>query len=112
MKNLIECHTSEISRFVDHHLQRVVKQIPSCTKNTNFFFLLIHIHMYSLNNYINTYKKGIKSIKSGTQKQSLDIKLFGISRKQKKVRKKKQKGDVSSKRIESFTIVVVMTCRD
>ena len=47
-----------------------------------------------------------------TQKQSLDIKLFGISWKQKKVRKKKQKGDVSSKRIESFTNVVVMTCRD
>ena len=27
--NSIECHTSEISRFVDHHLQPVVKQIPS-----------------------------------------------------------------------------------
>ena len=66
--------------------------------------------MYSLNNYINTYKKGIKSIKSGTQKQSLDIKLFGISRKQKK--NKKQKGNVSSKRIESFIIEVIMSCRD
>ena len=90
MKNLIECHTSEISRFVDHHLQRVVKQIPSCTKNTNFFFFFLYIHMYSLNNYINTYKKGIKSIKSGTQKQSLDIKLFGISRKQKKQKETKR----------------------
>ena len=27
--NSIECHTSEISRFVDHHLQPGVKQIPS-----------------------------------------------------------------------------------
>ena len=34
---LIECHTSEISRFVDHHLQPVVKQIPSYTKDTNDF---------------------------------------------------------------------------
>ena len=62
-----------------------------------FFFLFIHIHMYSLNNYINTYKKEIKSIKSGTQKQFLDIKLFGTSRKQtKKKKKNKQKWDVSS----------------
>ena len=33
----IECHTSEISRFVDHHLQPVVKQIPSYIKDTNNF---------------------------------------------------------------------------
>ena len=39
--------------------------------------------MYSLNNYINTYKIEIKSIKGGThKKQSIDIKLLGISRKQ------------------------------
>ena len=48
-----------------------------------------------------------------TQKQPLDIKLFGISRKQMKNRnKKKQKGDVSSSSIESFIIEVVMSCRD
>ena len=35
--NSIECHTSEILRFVDHHLQPVVKQIPSYTKDTNHF---------------------------------------------------------------------------
>ena len=35
--NSIECHTSEISRFVDHHLQPVVKQIPSYIKDTNHF---------------------------------------------------------------------------
>ena len=47
--------------------------------------------MYSLNNYINTHKKGIKSIKSGTQKQSLNIKLFGISRKQKRIKRNKKR---------------------
>ena len=35
--NSIECHTSEISRFVDHQLQPVVKQIPSYIKDTNYF---------------------------------------------------------------------------
>ena len=39
--------------------------------------------MYSLNNYINACKTEINSMKSGThKKQSLDIKLLGISRKQ------------------------------
>ena len=38
-----------------------------------FFFLFIHIHMYSLNNYINAYKKKIKSIKSRTDKNNLWI---------------------------------------
>ena len=32
------------------------------------FFSIIHIHMYSLNNYINTYKMEIKSIKYGTHR--------------------------------------------
>ena len=32
-----ECHTSEISRFVDHHFQPVVKQIPSYIKDTDHF---------------------------------------------------------------------------
>ena len=36
-----------------------------------FFFLFIHIQMHSLNDYINTYKKEIKSIKSGTHKNNL-----------------------------------------
>ena len=40
-------------------------------KTCIFFFLFIHIHMYSLNNYINTYKREIKSIKSGTHKNNL-----------------------------------------
>ena len=33
--NLIICHTSEISRFVDHHLQSLVREIPSYIKDTN-----------------------------------------------------------------------------
>ena len=35
--NSINFHTSEISRFVDHHLQPLAKQIPSYIKNTNDF---------------------------------------------------------------------------
>ena len=34
VNNIINCHTSEILRFVDHHLQPLVKEIPSCKKNT------------------------------------------------------------------------------
>ena len=34
----------------------------------SIFFLFIHIQMYSLNNYINTYKVQIKSMKTGTHK--------------------------------------------
>ena len=37
MINSIECHTSEISGFVDPHLQLVVKEIPSYIKDTNHF---------------------------------------------------------------------------
>ena len=35
--NSIDCHTSKTSRFVDHHLQPVVKEIPSYIKDTNQF---------------------------------------------------------------------------
>ena len=35
--NSINCHASEISRFVDHHLQPLVREIPSCIKDTNDF---------------------------------------------------------------------------
>ena len=37
----------------------------------DFFFYSLHIHMYSLNNFISTYKIEIKSIKSGTRKNNL-----------------------------------------
>ena len=35
--NSLNCHTSEISRFVEHHLQPLVKEIPSYIKDTNDF---------------------------------------------------------------------------
>ena len=81
-----------------------------------FLLCFFSIHTYTqvqfekLHKYIKKRNKIYK--KWYTEKQSLDIKLFGISRKQKKVSKKKQKRDVSSKRIDSFIIVVVMTCRE
>ena len=67
-----------------------------------------HVQFEQLHKYIQKKNKIYK--KWYIQKQSLDIRLFGISRKQTK--KKKQKGDVSSKNIESFIVVVVMSCRD
>ena len=75
-----------------------------------YFFSILtytHVKFEQLHKYIQKRNKIYK--KWYTQKQSLHIKLFVISRKQKK---KKQKRDVSSKSIESFIIVVVMSCRD
>ena len=33
----INCHTTNISKYVDYHLQPIVKQIPSYVKDTNDF---------------------------------------------------------------------------
>ena len=38
----VECHTSEILIFVDHHLQLVVKEIPSYIKDTYHFIIKIN----------------------------------------------------------------------
>ena len=35
--NSINCYTSEISRFIDHHLQLLMREIPSFIKDTNDF---------------------------------------------------------------------------
>ena len=67
-------------------------------RRSSFFFSIhtyTHVQFEQLHKYIQNRNKIYK--KWYTQKQSLDIKLFGISRKQKKINKKKQKGDVSSK---------------
>ena len=66
-------------------------------KTTFLFFFSIHTYTHvqfeQLHKYIQKRNKIYK--KWYTQKQSPDIKLFGIFRKQKKI-KRTQKGDVSS----------------
>ena len=66
-------------------------------KTTFLFFFSIHTYTHvqfeQLHKYIQKRNKIYK--KWYTQKQSLDIKLFGIFRKQKKI-KRTQKRDVSS----------------
>ena len=71
------------------------KHLMSNTRECHFFSIhtYTHVQFEQLHKYIQKRNKIYK--KWYTQKQSLDIKLFGISRKQKK-HKNKQKGDVSS----------------
>ena len=57
--------------FQHNDLLKQVKIADVFCEIVTFFFLFIHIHMYSLNNYKNTYKKEVKSIKSGTHKNNL-----------------------------------------
>ena len=40
----INCHTSKISKYVDYHLQPIIKQIPSCVQDTNDFINKINNH--------------------------------------------------------------------
>ena len=51
---VIECHTSEISRFVDHHLQPVVKQIRSHIKDTNHFINKVNNFFVPVNSVLVT----------------------------------------------------------
>ena len=53
MINSINCYTSEISRFADHHLQLLVREIPSYIKDKNDFInkidnfnIYIYIYIY------------------------------------------------------------------
>ena len=52
--NSIERHTSEISRFIDHHLQPVVKQIPSYIKDINHFINRINNFSVPVNSVLVT----------------------------------------------------------
>ena len=45
----INCHTSKISKYVDYHLQPIMKEIPSYVKDTNDFINKINNHNISKN---------------------------------------------------------------
>ena len=48
----INCYTANISKYVDHHLQPIVKQIPSYVKDTNDFINKINtVKSVPKNNY-------------------------------------------------------------
>ena len=51
----INCHTANISRYVDYHLQPIVKQIPSYVKDTNNFIHKINaVESVPKNSYLVT----------------------------------------------------------
>ena len=51
----INCHTTNISKFIDYHLQPIVKQIPSYVKDTNDFISKINaIKFVPKNSYLVT----------------------------------------------------------
>ena len=68
MINSINCHTSETSRFVYHHLQTLVKEIPSYIKDTKDFVkrinnfkvpensFLVTMEVKALQLYVQTYQ--------------------------------------------------------
>ena len=74
MINSVNCHASAISRFVDHHLQPLVREIPLYIKDTNDFInkinkfsvppnsLLVTMDVKSLYTSIPN-NKGIASVK-------------------------------------------------
>ena len=79
MVSSLNCHTAKISKYVDYHLQLIVKQIPSYVKDTNDFInavksvsknsYLVTMDMRSLyTNIPNT--EGISAVKRGFDKYS------------------------------------------
>ena len=60
MINSINCHTSEISRFVDHYLQPLVKAILSYIKDTNDFINKIDNLAVTPNSFL--VKMDVKSL--------------------------------------------------
>ena len=73
--SLVNCHTSNISKCVDYHLQPIVKEIPPYVKDTKYFIqklnqveeipednLCVTLDVKSLNTNIPN-KEGIKVVK-------------------------------------------------
>ena len=76
----VNCHTANISKYVDYHLQPIVKEIPSYIKNTQDFLkklekvkdipqesLLVTLDIKSLYTNIPN-NKGIKVVKESYEK--------------------------------------------
>ena len=81
----VSCHTSEISKFVDHHLQDNVKQLKSYVKDTSDFInkiekqpnistnsLLISMDVRSLYTNIPN-KEGIEAVKQSLNKRPSSV---------------------------------------
>ena len=60
MINSINCHTSKISRFVDHHLQPLVREIPLYVKDTIYFISKINNFLFPPNSLL--VKMGVKAL--------------------------------------------------
>ena len=55
------CHTANISKYIDYHLQPIVKQIPSCVKDNNEFINKINaVKSVPKNSYLVTI--GVRSL--------------------------------------------------
>ena len=63
--NSINCHSSEISRFVDHYLQPLVREITSCIKDTNDFITSLFLVTMDVKSLYTSMSKneGIASVK-------------------------------------------------
>ena len=63
--NSINCHSSEISRFVDHYLQPLVREITSCIKDTNDFITSLFLVTMDVKSLYTSISKneGIASVK-------------------------------------------------
>ena len=76
----MNCHNANISKYVDYHLQPIVKEIPSYVKDTQNFFeklekvkdipqesLLVTLHVKSLRTNIPN-NEAIKAVKESFEK--------------------------------------------
>ena len=85
--NPINCNTSEISSFVDHNLQPLVREIPSCIKDTNDFINEINNFPVAPNSLPVTMdvkslyasipnREGIASVKKKYPKKTIPTKII------------------------------------